>query len=341
MADTFFNQDVKNQPTGLTLDFKRVLSRALRFWYIVILSLVVSITIAFYQTRYSERVYPVSASIVIRETQETTGAELLFKNSLIDQYRNYLNEPYIIKSYPLIEKVIRDLNFDVSFSREGYFMTTDAYSYIPVKGRLCNGQEPTTRELIFKVKNETQYTLSESNVDDLIETPFTFGDSIDYNGISLCIVRLENRDIKTFQGVPFILKIQDVQALAGAYISRLNVEWAEEGAGVINLSINGTNPEKEIDFLSGLIDSYGQLDLDKKNETAQRTIAFIRSQLLGIKDSLRTVEFQLERFGNSSRIKDMSADAQRLFAKVEGLELQQSELVIRKNYYDYRCQFAK
>ena len=123
--------------------------------------------------------------------------------------------------------------------------------------------------------------------------------------------------------------------MANSYVSRLNVSWAEEGSGVINLGINGTNPEKEIDFLNGLVATYVQLDLDKKNETAQRTIAFIQSQLLSIRDSLRTVEFQLERFGNSGRIKDMSAEAQRLFTRVESIELQQTELLIRKNYYQY------
>jgi len=334
MADSFFDQETKNQPAGLTLDFKRVLARAIRFWYVIVLSLAVSLTIAFYKTRYSERVYPVSASIVIRETQETGGAELLFKNSLIDPYRNYLNEPYIIKSYPLIEKVIRDLNFDVAFVKEGYFMTTDAYSYMPVKARWCNPQAGKTGLLIFKLKNERQYSL-ELNKDEGNETLFTLGDSIEFEGFSLCITKVSGRNLKSFLEIPFKLEIKDVHSLAGEYISKLNVEWAEEGSGVINLSINGTNPEKEIDFLKGLIGSHGQLDLDKKNETAQRTISFIRSQLLGIKDSLRTVEFQLERFGNSSRIKDMSSDAQRLFAKVEGLELQQSELMIRKNYYEY------
>lgn len=335
MADNFFDQEIKHQPTGFTLDFKRVLARALRFWYVIVLSLAVSVIIAFYQTRYSERVYPVSASIVIRETQETAGAELLFKNSLIDPYRNYLNEPYIIKSYPLVEKVIRDLNFDVSFSREGYFMTTDAYSYMPVRAQWCNPLVNKAGILIFRLKNENQYSLQKFRDNFMSEKFYTLGDSIEYEGFSLCIKKLPNRSIKNFIDVPFILKVEDVQVLAGAYISRLNVEWAEEGSGVINLSINGTNPEKEIDFLNGLIASYGQLDLDKKNETAQRTIAFIKSQLLGIKDSLRRVEYQLERFGNSSRIKDMSADAQRLFSKVEVLELQQSELMIRKNYYDY------
>jgi hypothetical protein len=149
-----------------SLDFKRVLARAIRFWYVIVLSLATALTIAFYQTRYSERVYPVTASIVIRETQETGGAELLYKNALIDPYRNYLNEPYIIKSYPLVEKVIRDLNFDVTFYREGYFMTTEAYSYMPVKARWCNPQEGKTGQFIFKLKNEKQYSLKEFNEDD-------------------------------------------------------------------------------------------------------------------------------------------------------------------------------
>jgi capsular exopolysaccharide synthesis family protein len=335
MADTFFDQEENRQPRNASLDFKRVLARAIRFWYVIVLSLATALTIAFYQTRYSERVYPVTASIVIRETQETGGAELLYKNALIDPYKNYLNEPYIIKSYPLVEKVIRDLNFDVTFYREGYFMTTEAYSYMPVKARWCNPQEGKTGQFIFKLKNEKQYSLKEFNEDDAIEETFLLGDSIEFKGFSLCITKVPNRKFQSFLDEPFILTIQNVHTLASTYISRLNVEWAEEGSGVINLSINGTNPNKEIDFLTGLIAAYGQLDLDKKNETGQRTIAFIRSQLLGIKDSLRTVEFQLERFGNSSRIQDMSADAQRLFARVEALEVQKSELLIRENYYTY------
>jgi len=333
MTETF-EQEEKNQTGGFSLDFKRVIARAFRFWYVLIISLALTLTVAFYQTRYSERVYPVKTSILIRETQEAGGAELLYKNALIDPYRNYLNEPYIIKSYPLIEKVLRDLNFDVAFVREGYFMKTDAYSYIPVKARWCNPVSGKRGSLIFKLKSETQYSLG-TYADGQDETLFVLGDSIEFQGFSLCITKVPKRNIESFLDVPFKLFINDIRSLAGTYISRLNVEWAEEGAGVINLSINGTNWEKEMDFLNGLVTSYGQFDLDKKNVTAKRTITFIRSQLLSIKDSLRTVEFQLERLGNSGRVKDMSVEAQRLFAKVEVFELQRSELMIRKNYYDY------
>jgi capsular exopolysaccharide synthesis family protein len=117
------------------------------------------------------------------------------------------------------------------------------------------------------------------------------------------------------------------------------VDWAAEGAGIINLSITGTNPSKEMDFLGELINEYSNRDLNKKNQTAEQTIQFIRQQLIDIKDSLKVVEYQLERFGNSSRLKDMSADAQRLFVKTEAFEIQKAELLIRQNYYQYLTEY--
>lgn len=340
--ETFFDEEEKRQTGGFALDFKRVLSRAIRFWYVVLISLVVSFVIALYQTRYSQRVYPVSASIVIREMQETGGGEFVYKNALIDPYRNYLNEPYIIRSYPLIEKVVRSLNFHVSFYREGYFMTTEAYEYIPVRAEWCDGTDIRTGRFIFELKDEGHYSLATYNGEETGKPEiFTLGDSIQFGDYKLCVKALPKRSIKTFIGVPFLMVIQNPTSIASSYIGRLRVEWAEEGAGIVNLSLTGTNPEKEIDFLNALVREYQQRDLDKKNETAERTLEFIRSQLKDIKDSLRSVEFQLERFGNSSRVKDMSAEAQRLFAKVETYEMQRAELMIRQNYFSYLQEYLQ
>lgn len=341
MSSSLFESETPTQ-TGFTLDFKRVLARVIRFWYVGLLSLGVALTIAFYQTRYSERVYPVTSSLMIRETQETGGAELLYKNALIDPYRNYLNEPYIIRSYPLIEKVVRNLNFNVSFYREGYFMTTEAYSYMPVFATWCNPDQIVKGQFIFTLKDENHYSLASfsDNVSGS-STLFQLNDSIQFGEYDLCINRIPERNLKAYIGVPFLLSIQDPTSVAGSYVSRLKVDWAEVGSGVINLSLTGTNPEKDIDFLDGLLQAYQALDLKKKNEAAERTIDFIQNQLVSIKDSLRTVEFQLERFGNSSRVKDMSADAQRLLERVGEFEVQKSELLIRQNYFKYLEEYLK
>jgi capsular exopolysaccharide synthesis family protein len=341
MTEVYFDPEEKNQSQGFTLDFKRVLARAFRFWYFIVLSLAIALAIAFYKNRYTQRTYPVSASIVIREMQETAGGEFIYKNSLLDGYRNYLNEPYIIRSYPLVEKVIKDLGFHISFYREGYFMTTEAYNYMPVNAAWCSQENVKSGQFLFVLKDESHYALSKFSNDDkhVSENVFVIGDSITIDGYRLCINRIQGRNMKSYFGVPFLMTISDPISVAGSYIGRLRVEWAEAGAGIINLSITGTNPEKEIDFLDELIREYSQRDLDKKNQTAEQTIQFIRKQLVDIKDSLRLVEYQLERFGNSGRVKDMSAEAQRMFTKVEAFELQRAELLIRQNYYEYLTEY--
>ena len=191
-------------------------------------------------------------------------------------------------------------------------------------------------QFIFTLKDETHYSLESFSKSGYANDAavYPLDDTVQFHDFKICINRIYDRAIKPYIGVPFLLNIKDVQSVAGSYISQLTVEW-RKGAGIINLGLTGTNSKKEIDFLNGLINAYRARDLENKNETAERTIEFIRDQLSGIKDSLRIVEFQLERFGNSSRIKDMSAEAQRLFTKAEAFEVQKAELLIRQNYYQY------
>jgi capsular exopolysaccharide synthesis family protein len=336
VSSSFLNEEIAQEPKGFTIDFKRVLSRAIRFWYVMVLSLTAALAVAFYKNRYTPKVYPVSASIIIREMQETSGAELLYKNALIDPYRNYLNEPYIIRSYPLIEKVVKDQNYNISFFQEGYVLTSEASGFIPVRAQLCDPSESRSASYIFILKDENRYSLQKFTKDKRMESQeFNLNDSISFDGLHLCITQFTGRKWKPFINVPFLLQIQTVKSVAASYVGRLQVEWAEQGAGVINLGLTGTNPVRDIDFLTNLIVAYQERDLNHKNEAAVRTIDFIKNQLVTTRDSLRTVEFQLERFGNEGRIEDMSDGAKRLYERLEPLEVQKAELLMRKNYFDY------
>jgi uncharacterized protein involved in exopolysaccharide biosynthesis len=125
--------DKANPSTGIEIDIKRVIFRALRFWYLVLASVVTCLAIAFLVNRYAIRIYPVSASIIIKESQESSSGKLLYNNPLVSYYRNYLNELYIIRSYPLIERTIDNLDFESTFYLEGNVLTSEAYRMLPVK----------------------------------------------------------------------------------------------------------------------------------------------------------------------------------------------------------------
>jgi uncharacterized protein involved in exopolysaccharide biosynthesis len=144
---------------GFNIDYKRVIYRCVRYWYVLLLVLAVCLILAFVQNRYASKVYPVSASIIIKEAKQASGAELLYTNDIIDPYRNYYNEIYIIRSYPLIQSVLEDLNFSTAFYREGNILTSELYDY-PIKAYVLNQDEIKASSLSFKILDGKQFELS-------------------------------------------------------------------------------------------------------------------------------------------------------------------------------------
>ena len=119
---------------GLQINFKRVVDRVIRLWYVVAISLLAALAIAYIINRYTARIYPIKASIIIKENDENAGAKFLYDNALLSPPRNFLNEIYIMKSYPLLQEVMESLGFEVSMYREGEIQTTEYYNPdFPVK----------------------------------------------------------------------------------------------------------------------------------------------------------------------------------------------------------------
>src|SRR5690606_33080705 len=87
----------QGQTRGIDFDFRRVLFRARRYWYYVLISLAVALLVAFFRNRYATRIYPVTASIIIEDQRAGSEASLLFDNPLVSGRRNYLNELYILR----------------------------------------------------------------------------------------------------------------------------------------------------------------------------------------------------------------------------------------------------
>jgi capsular exopolysaccharide synthesis family protein len=334
------NMNARSKPdmtidTGLNIDPKRILYHLIKYWYIVVLALLITCSIAFLRNRYATKVFPVAASILIKETEENAEGKYLYNNPLVSFYRNYLNELYIIKSYPLIQKTIEDLEFESTFYLEGSVLTTEAYRSLPFKVKVVSDMTPNTGqkyyfEAIDKSKFQISYLDSES------QNPFVFhyGDTANIDGFRF-VLTLKQPVGEEHLGKRIIFSYTPAAKLADIYVKRLNVAWAEEGSGVVNLSVNGSIPSKEIDFLNGLIHQYQQYNFNKKVQAASRTIDFIAQQIADIQDSLKIAERQLELFKTENVFTDLSAESFRLFEKVEKFESEKAELVIKSNYYDY------
>lgn len=327
---------------NINIDFKRVLYRAVQYWYVVILFLSVVLLAAFLRNRYATRIYPVTSSIIFKEADDISGAGLLYNNPLVSYRPNYLNELYIIRSYPLVQKVLEDLNFEVGFYKEGNFLVTQDYD-IPFDGHVLNDSiAPLNQTFRFAVTSPNEFVLGPVDEEDTnTSQKFLFGDTIQYGGLTLVFTLTKKGELDDSLDKSYIFNYTHVSRLTDMYVKKLNAAWAETGSGVINLTINGPLPTKETDFLAGLIQAYQDYNLEKKNQTAARTVSFISDQLDGISDSLQQVELQLQRFKDQNILTDLSGEALRLYQKLEALEAQKAEGIISGNYYNYLTDYVE
>ncbi|SHG57978.1 capsular exopolysaccharide family [Chryseolinea serpens] len=335
----------KEEGGGISLNIKRVLERILRFWYFIVLSLVAGLTVAFIVNRYSAHIYPVKASIIIKENEENAGAKFLYNNALINPHRNFLNEIYIMKSFPLLQEVLEDLRFDVSFYREGDILTTEYYdpNFPVVISILPGSKRPYGKSMYFQAMDQHSFSLQYITSDDdhggKEFAPLAFNDTIAINGYQL-YVKLTG-SVEALIDKKFVVQFNDPLGLAKQYSSKLNANWAAVGASVVDLEIKGPVAQKEIDFLNKFIERYQFYDIENKNKVATMAIHFLDEQLLAIGDSLRHYEDQVEDFKRRNIITTLEEETNRLYAKIKDYDEKKFQLKLIDNYYTYISQLLE
>lgn len=335
---------VKENAKGIQINFRRVADRILQYWYLIVISIAVALAVAYLFNRYTPRLYPVKASIIIKENDENAGAKFLYNNALISPNRNFMNELFIMKSYPLLQEVMESLGFEVSLYREGEIQTSEYYNPdFPVKFQLLpGGAKPIGRSMYFKINDESTFSLQYVSDDEEKGKSFsslTFNDTLRINGFTL--LASKNGSVGPFIGETFIVRFNDPLALAKSYSSRLTANWATVGASVVNLEITGPVPKKEIDFLNKFIERYQFYDVEKKNTVATMAISFLDQQLLVIGDSLNVYENRVEAFKEKNVITALEEETNRLYMKIQSFETQKFQYNLLDNYYKYITELLK
>ena len=107
-----------------TIDIKKFLFKILAHWYWFALALFISLSAAYLVNRYSEEVYSVSATVIVRDDAKgkgLTGAENIIEGMEIFTSRiNVQNEMGILKSYTLAKLAIDSLkDFEITYVAVG------------------------------------------------------------------------------------------------------------------------------------------------------------------------------------------------------------------------------
>jgi capsular exopolysaccharide synthesis family protein len=341
------NQSDENIPSYFSqneedsIDIKRYLSLFISNWYWFAVSLFISLGIAYSINRWSEKVYTVSSTMLIKDDKFGSASDLanIFPGTnAFRSQQNLKNEIGILKSYNLNYKVIQELpGFFVNYVQIGKrgIAETRLYKNCPfeVVYDSLNYQNIGHR-VDIKILSEKTF-LMKINDGLNIEKTLEFGQSFKEAGFNFRIVLKKDFRFDQSNSNKYYFYFVSPAVLANSYRSKLSVYPIDNEASLVTLTTTGLVPEQEADYLNKLMNVYLQFGLDIKNETASQTISFIENQLGTVSDSLRNAEKDLENFRLRYNLVDISNEGVIIQKKLESIDAERSNLVMQKDYYEY------
>lgn len=338
------------------LDFQKFINIFLKYWWLIGSVLLIALISTYFINKYSVRIFEVGTSIIINDERNgaaNASAQLMNDIGFLSINKNFANELLVIKSSPIIDKAIRDLDFRVSYYYHEDFATRELYKSSPFIVVLAQDHpqlvgcefnieiidkdsyritcEQERVEVYSFISEQTIQHVRQVKINSIVE----FGKSVVSDNFKFKIIINSSFEPEPNSKDYYSFVINEQRSLVKYYQRRLEITPPDLESTVADISMRTSAPLKAMDFLNSLTKTYIENDLSRKKFISLKTIEYIDNQLNTVKDSLRMAEENLQRFRDKNEVIDISMQSGQIFEELNNLENQQAILSVNKKYYSY------
>ncbi len=346
-------KDFENLYFDNKINFSAIFFKILRKWYIFLVAISISITIAYVYNLSKNNTFKGEVKILIKNDDGgSIDVQKLIGISNEETSYTVENEIELINSISLLTKVIEKTQWYISLYKQKKLSFTDAYetapfeisidtsSMIPIGLRFyINVIDDRKAELICEGGNAKYYSIRNKMFEDGKEphffSPFkkvvNFDTDIKIGELKL---RVENYDPNNKEKRQnYFFYFNTIESQVRKYLNRFDVSLTSKKATVLSISLNDDNPEKVKDILNKLADEYIIAGLKKKNEVAFKTVDFINEELIKISEKLDMAETNLENYKITNKISYLDKESAIYFENYNDLNKELAENEFKKNIY--------
>ena len=294
-----------------TFNLQAELNKYLKKWIWFLLSVAISLFLAWLYLRYTPKQYLTQTSVLISSPENKKSSVSLddFTNLSLGGGiggNNLLDEISIMKSKPLLYSLVKKLNLDVQIYREGKVVTSSIYNDAPIFGTLEVSNQNNFRGESFSIAphNATQFKLEQ---EDAPEKIYKYGQKIFLKNAIFTIYRKPG---VTFKEILKLDLVNPQMVVNNLEAQIMGDQDAKNKSNIISLSLIGIVPEKSENILDELVKQYNKDAIDNKNLESQNTAAFIDSRLDLITKELGNIEEQKASYKRNNQITDLVTQAQ-------------------------------
>ncbi len=296
MLDT--NNAIQNESSSF--DIKQELFKYLRFWPFYILGIIIALSIAYTYLRYTPKIYQTNSKVKILDKSD--GLELPTAGFVIKRSNiNLENEIEILKSYIVLERVVKELNLNVTFSDKGNFLTTPLAD-LPLDYKQIVNNDSLVTNYNFEIET-TDNTLNIKNLKT--EKVYKFPEFSTYsvkNDLPFQLKLKEGLSKQKISNRTINLTIGSIRNATLGLKSRISITPVGERSNLLNLSIKGQNKIISERILNALMSNFNKDGILDRQKVFERTIDFIDERFVYLAKELEDVEQNRQNFKQNKDI---------------------------------------
>ncbi len=361
------NKDFSFLENQNTFDFKGFLIKTASYWRWFLASLVIAFTIAHQVNIRKEKIYVMDTTVVVKEENNpffTSNTSLVFNwGGTSDQIQNISST---IKSRSHNELVVEKLDYYIDYLVQDDYYTRDAYGAVPFYISLDKKNANILNQAVYiKFVTPSEFTVrlefSSASVEAVYYEDnkrsdvkvaegefikrFKVGEKIALPFLNLAVEMTDQPG--NYIGNEYIVKFRNFDDVVASYRG-IGTDIDAKAGSLITLSLQGTNKTRMVDYLNETVKTLIKSQLDRKNQFATNTIAFIDSTLAAMDNQLKVSEGEMKAFTKDKNVFEMEADGSMISGNLLQYDVQKDG-ILRKiaylnslnNYLRNSVDFAK
>ncbi|UQB67456.1 GumC family protein [Epilithonimonas zeae] len=315
------------------INFKKELFRFLKYWYWIVISVVLFYAASYFYLKYTQPKYSSKTTLLFQQSNPNKNALNDLKNlgMGVSDDTELQGEASVIISKPILQKVVKSLNLDVSFFAKGKIREIELYNLAPYKAFIISTKKDFYGASYYiEPVNNNAYRLSEGPLKN--KSIFRYGEVVELPWGTIKIGR--NIDgYKPYKN--FVVFKNDntvVKQLESGVVTKL------PGSLLMDLTLVGNTPQKSEDILNEITKQYNIDGVNDKNAEAENTQNFINERLDLITSDLDNIEKDKENFKKANQLTDLDIQANvavtRLTGNVENIFNESAQLEVINALYE-------
>ncbi|MEN9525993.1 MAG: hypothetical protein RLZZ256_1377, partial [Bacteroidota bacterium] len=254
-----------------------------RYMPLFVVSIAISLMAAYVYLRYTVPVYSSTGSLLIKDEKSAGGRagdkveELFVSNAAA----NIQSEMEILKSRPLMQRVVEKLDLSLDYYGVGKIKTVNVYKRAPfrvVPISINDSAKSFSADVIQKTSTSFQ-------VDGLPKL-VSYGESFQ---LPQGVFRLEQNGAPAI-GNLYRFSWRHPADVAGEYAGLIKVAPKTVGTGLISISIQTAHPLLCSDIINELITQYGEYSVEQKKLSNNQILSFVNARIDEIGRRLDSVQ---------------------------------------------------